>query len=239
MGTILVSILFCFAIAEIAIRVVIPEEPEPEDLPSSIRLFDYGTHDPYLGWALKPGAVGSRVTSEYQTHISINSRGVRGPEIPYAKAGDERRVLILGDSFAEGYTVDIEKRFSNLLEEQLGSRVQGRASVVNLGVGGYSNDQELILFRREGMKYNADVVVLLVHDNDIFYNIRDRYWSFSKPVFSLTRGALVLTNTPIPPPQPVSKSQSRQLQLTGVEFVQEWLNSRSHLIPRVAPGSEK
>ncbi len=101
-ATLMVSILFCLAIAETAVRVMYPEKPQPEDLPSAIRLTDYMTYDPNLGWKLKPHATGTLVTSEYQTHISINSKGVRGPEIPYAKADNERRVLILGDSFIEG-----------------------------------------------------------------------------------------------------------------------------------------
>ncbi len=109
----------------------------------------------------------------------------------------------------------------------MGSKSQGRVGVVNLGVGGYSNDQELLLFQREGKKYDPDVVVLLVYDNDIVYNIRSKYWRGGKPVFALTSGELVLANTPVPPPEPSTARQ--RTQPTRVETLHEWFNRRSRL----------
>ena len=208
--TLLFSILFCIAVAEIAFRIALQEEPK------SIDLSDYMTHDSLLGWKLKPNSEGTLATSEFQTRIKINSNGVRGPEVSYVKAENERRILILGDSFAEGYTVDLEERFTNLLEKQLNVTAESRISVINLGVSGYSNDQELLQFQYEGKKYQPYIVILLVYDNDIISNIRNKHWRGSKPVFELAGTELVLTNTPVP-------------QRTRVKAVKGWLYSNSQL----------
>ena len=135
--TLLFSILFCIAVGEFAFRIAFQEEQKPTGIERSFQRSDYMTHDPLLGWKLKPNSEGTLATSEYQTRIKINSNGVRGPEVSYAKAENELRILILGDSFAEGYAVDLEERFSNLLEKHLNVTAESRVSVINLGVGGY------------------------------------------------------------------------------------------------------
>ena len=208
--TLLFSILFCIAVAEIAFRIALQEELKPIDLS------DYMTYDSLLGWKHKPNSESTLATSEFQTRIKINSNGVRGPEVSYAKAENERRILILGDSFAEGYTVDLEERFSNLLEKQLNVTAESRISVINLGVSGYSNDQELLQFQYEGKKYQPYIVILLVYYNDIILNIRNKHWRGSKPAFELAGTELVLTNTPVP-------------QRTMVKGVKGWLYSNSQL----------
>jgi lysophospholipase L1-like esterase len=232
-ATLLFSILFCIAVAEIAFRIALQEEPKPIDLDRYFQRWFYMTHDSLLGWKHKPNSEGTIATPEYQTRIIINSNGVRGPEVSYAKAENERRVLILGDSFAEGYTVDLDQRFSNLLERQLNVTAKLRIGVINLGVGGYSSDQELLQFQYEGRKYQPDLVILLVYDNDIFYNTQDKYWRGSKPVFELAGTELVLTNTPVPQPEQQAKllsaRQSVEIQRTRLEAVKAWLNSNSRL----------
>lgn len=103
------------------------------------------------GWELRPGFRG-RDLGELAT---INRRGYRGPEHPYARPAGRTRVVMLGDSIAYGAGVQDGQTFSALLE----SRGE-RFDVVNLAVGGYGTDQELIRLEREGLRYAPDVVVL-------------------------------------------------------------------------------
>jgi len=232
-ATLVFAVLFFTVVAEIVFRIALPEEPKTIDLDRSFWFSDYISYDSLLGWKLKPNSEGILEMSEYQTRIKINSKGVRGPEVSYAKAENERRVLILGDSFAEGYSVELDERFSNLLERQLNVTAKSKIGVINIGVSGYSNDQELLQFNYEGIKYQPDLVVLLFYDNDIIINTQDNYWIWNKPVFELAGTELVLTNTPVPQPEqqtkPLSAPQSEEIQRTGVRAVKEWLGSNLKL----------
>jgi len=80
-------------------------------------------------------------------------------------------VLILGDSFAEGFSVSLEDTVSRALERELGTKGCA-AEVVGGGTVGYSTDQEYLFYRDEGAAYGARVVVLLFYYNDILYNAR-------------------------------------------------------------------
>jgi hypothetical protein len=117
-------------------------------------------YDPLLGWRKIPHVTGRHVTSEYAISERMNSKGIRGPEYPYQKNRGEYRVLILGDSFAEGYTVEFSELFSEVLKNDLNHKKSAHHyEVINMGVGGYSTDQELLLLQTEGKKYAPDLTI--------------------------------------------------------------------------------
>lgn len=66
-------------------------------------------YHPTLGWDKPPGAEGWIRRPEYNVHLQINARGLRGPDRDYAKPRGVHRTLLLGDSFTEGYTVAEEE----------------------------------------------------------------------------------------------------------------------------------
>src|SRR4030042_6611591 len=75
--------------------------------------------DSTLGWKKKANFIGTHSTLEYTVTEQSNSKGIRGPEYSYAKKPGEFRILILGDSFAEGYSVDFNNHFSEVLRRKL------------------------------------------------------------------------------------------------------------------------
>ena len=75
--------------------------------------------DPDRGWRNVPDAEGDFSTDEYDVHLHYNSRGIRGQERAYEKPTGTFRVVLLGDSFIEGYSVRREQRVSEVLEEVL------------------------------------------------------------------------------------------------------------------------
>lgn len=77
---------------------------EPEKLRVEHRGFY--EYDPLLGWKKKCNAQRVNRTEEFLATELTNSEGMRGPNYSIEKNPNEYRVLILGDSFAEGYTVD-------------------------------------------------------------------------------------------------------------------------------------
>jgi len=160
--------------------------------------------DTLLGWVKPASTVGIRKNDEYEVPESTNSRRLRGPEYPVAKPAGESRILLLGDSFAEAYTVPFDSSFSEVMRRGLNTDPRRPVQVLNSGTAGWSTDQELLYFRRDGKEYDADIVVLLFYLNDVASNASDRYWRGRKPRFALAGTddtTLALHGVPVPTPQ--------------------------------------
>ena len=191
------------------------------------RLFT--TYHPVLGWTKIPNKSGIHSAPEYRVTEAINSEGIRGPEYSRVKRPGERRILVLGDSFAEGYTVEFEELFSEVLKRRLNSRAGAKDyyEVINTGTGGYSTDQELLLFQKLGKGYHPDTTILMFVDNDVFYNNAPSYPRGYKPLFRLENGALRLTNVPVPWPPPGDASSPMRPPSAG--GLKAWLGEHSRL----------
>jgi len=86
------------------------------------------------------GFVYQRNPGVFKTKFRTNSRGMRDREYPSSK-GSNLRILVLGDSFTEGWGVEEQQAYPKVLESRF---LQG-VEVWNLGVVGFSTDQELQL----------------------------------------------------------------------------------------------
>lgn len=104
------------------------------------------------------------------------------------------RILVLGDSFTWGFGVDDEERFSNRLQMLLGSSCE----VLNAGVTGYGTDQEMLFFRREGRRYNPDIVLLEFGTEDVINNGSSIQYTYPKPFFLLSADSVIVHNVPVP-----------------------------------------
>lgn len=137
--------------------------------------------DSTLGWSKSPSTSLRRHTSEFDVTLRTNSRGLREDEsVGHDKPSGATRILMVGDSFTLGYTVERADTLSQLLAERM--RAEGRdVQVINGGTEGYSTDQEVLWLRTEGAKYRPDVVVLQMFENDVFWNGQDRYLRYPKP----------------------------------------------------------
>lgn len=137
--------------------------------------------DQTLGWTKTPSTSLRRHTGEFDVTLRTNSRGLREDEsVVYDKSKDVTRILMVGDSFTLGYTVERPDTLSQLLAARM--RSEGRnVEVINAGTEGYSTDQEVLWLMTEGVKYKPDVVVLQMYENDIYWNGRDRYLRYPKP----------------------------------------------------------
>jgi lysophospholipase L1-like esterase len=151
--------------------------------------------------------------------LHFNSQGIRGPEYSFAKSADEYRIVILGDSFAEGYTVEFEELFSEVLKRNLVEQTGQLVEVINFGVAGYSTDQELLLYQQKVKWYHPDLTIIVFHENDVWYNNQAYYGAWGrgkKPLFRIDNGELILTNFPIP-------------RRTGHHTIKTTLNDHSYL----------
>ena len=112
MGAFLLVLAAEFGIFEVALRTW----GHSEAAPAFQGLF---TPDEVTGYRLQPGARVRFTTSEFDTDIAINSRGVRDDEEIGPKAPNERRIVILGDSLVLSVQVPFGETFGELLEHRL------------------------------------------------------------------------------------------------------------------------
>jgi lysophospholipase L1-like esterase len=168
--------------------------------------------DELLGWSDTPGAQGVYVGPrpwpvEFRAPVSINSMGLRGPELTDLPPGGYR-ILLLGDSLVAGFEVAYEKTFGALVEQQLRDAVDFPVQVVNAGVRGYGTDQQYLWYRERGRALRPNLVVSFMSLNDPEDNITLHRMRrpFGKPAFSLRPGGrLELRGNPVPHYPPCSE----------------------------------
>jgi hypothetical protein len=186
-------------------------------------------YDPVLGWSKAPGLKGV-YAADGDTLEVLNSRGLRGKEYPYEKPAGEYRILVLGDSFAEGRLVDFHDTTFEVLERELqDGRSAPRYEVIGAGTSGYSTDQALLYLTNEGRRYEPDVTVLMFYENDVWYNAQPSSWRGNKPLFELRGDELVLTRVPVPPPGAEEGEKARPAEPSLARRLSAWLEGRSAL----------
>src|SRR5579864_2306179 len=201
------SLAMASALAEIALRVSHYGEANRTPLQ---KLMEY---DPLLGWRHQRNVSREMVSDEYRINVRYNAQGWRGADRKFSKPRNVFRIVVLGDSFVDGYTIATQDRFTEVLQANLDSQFD----VINLGVAGYSTDQELLLLEQEGWKYEPDLVVLAFYYNDVWGN-GSRHFSENpgtqKPLFSMgAAGNLTLGNVPAPLPTSALKERFRLYDL--------------------------
>lgn len=180
----------------------------------------YTQADPLLGWRHRPRA---RVPSAQGEYV-INSMGLRDRERTYGVTPGVRRVMVLGDSFAEGFSVRGEQAVAAVVERALAAR-GCRVEALNAGTVGYSTDQEYLFYREEGSRYAPAVVALFFYYNDVLYNARESVGPTPKPLFTFTGGVPRVKTAPLPPgaPFPGGAPPSRRRGSAGVRWLRERL----------------
>jgi len=121
------------------------------------------THDATTGWRLVPSTRKRHTDEERPYVIRINSHGFRGPERDRVKPAGIRRVVVLGNSFVFGAGgVEEEDTFCRRLES-----MWPRTEVLNMGLFGFSTDQQYLLLREKGIAFEPDLVVLGLSATDL------------------------------------------------------------------------
>ena len=148
--------------------------------------------------------------------VRINSLGFRDVEHePEARAG-MRRVVMLGDSFAAGLSVDFDRTFPRVTERLLNDRVEenraAKSEVITLGVAGYGTGQELLAYEEYGRRFKPAIVVLNFFAGDDVSDNSAELSNSPRPYFRLEKGRLAVSGP----------SASRQA-------IAAWLNEHSRL----------
>ncbi len=194
---VLASLGFGLLVLELGLRIVLAGRGGDEDGAAQ----QYLEFDEHLGWRKHPDAQAFFRRKEYVQSIRINSLGQRDPERVYDKAPGTFRILALGDSYLEGYTVPLESTATQVLESRL-SRPECVVQVLNCGTAGYATDQEYLFFKTEGWRYEPDIVTLFFYYNDIAPTLRENYYGRAKPQFVVEDGPLRLKREALGNPGP-------------------------------------
>ncbi|MDH3593209.1 MAG: SGNH/GDSL hydrolase family protein [Rhodospirillales bacterium] len=172
----------------------------------SLRLYFYGNLDqpdyhtqlyephPTRGWAARPNLETRLQDLAFNVPLSMNSRGLRGPEHSLEPDPKRFRILIVSDSAMFGTGVRDDETTPAQLEALLG---RDRFEVINLSLAAYSTVQEYVFFLEEGLKYRPDLVLLgFAPVNDIQTNyqpLQEKYQkSLGRPYASLQNGKLAI-----------------------------------------------
>jgi hypothetical protein len=131
-------------------------------------------HDEFTGWRKRTKVSVERSGPEFDVRITTNEQGLVDDPMPDPrKPAGAFRVLVLGDSFTQGFTVGRDDLYVDLLERRWVA--QGRAAdIVNAGTEGWSTDQEVAWFLRHGAKFEPDVVLIAAYENDLYWNGQSR-----------------------------------------------------------------
>ncbi|MDP7602538.1 MAG: SGNH/GDSL hydrolase family protein [Alphaproteobacteria bacterium] len=180
LATLLITITLTLAAAEIGLRLAGLSFPE------------FNRLDARLGWAPRPGLDGSYAT-EGLSEIAINAAGFRDDDHARNKPAGVLRLAVLGDSFAEGREVALEKVFWTRLESDLAACLARPVEVLGFAVNGYGTAQELLVLEHTALAYQPDLVLLAFFSgNDVQNNERRLDGHPDRPYFVLQDGTLVL-----------------------------------------------
>lgn len=151
--------------------------------------------DEQRGFALRPGAAGWW-RHEGEAYVEINRDGLRDQEHGKAKPPSVVRIAVLGDSYAEARSVDVDATFWAEIERQLGAcpALENKAvEVINFGVTDYGTAQQLLTLRNQVWAYDPDLVLLAFFAaNDIRNNSSTLESKKYRPFFDIVDGRLQL-----------------------------------------------
>jgi hypothetical protein len=194
---VLVGVVVACLMIEVATRVLVRM-----DTGSS---FEFRIPHPVLGWTLEPGASYKNRIPEAEVFVAYNSSGWRDVEHERAKPAGAERYLVLGDSFMEAYSVQLDESFHRQVETLARSR-GAEVETINMGVGGYGTLQAYLTYDREGRLYEPDVVLLGFYmANDLRNNSRELE-------SALGQKALKVTSRPFLDPD------SPEWQITPIDY---------------------
>lgn len=163
------SLAVGFLFAEIIVRLV---HPIPNGFPTDNLLFQ---PDSALGWKFIPNTE-TTVTwpLEAQVQVSINRDGFRDK-----KTVQNDGLWFLGDSFVSALEVDGNKRFTNILEDELNT------PIYNFGVNGFGPVQYAILLDSLLEKAKPKHIYILIYIRNDLYDvtgIEDWIHGFQRPI---------------------------------------------------------
>jgi lysophospholipase L1-like esterase len=140
-------------------------------LESGLRYLGFGNPllyqaDPAIGYLLSPNQKVRRMNNR----IWINQYSMRSDPIAEKRPEKTLRVLLIGDSIANGgWWTDQAETISSLLEEQLKSQFS-QVEVLNASANSWGPRNQLAYLKHYGA-FDAQIVILLLNTDDLFSGV--------------------------------------------------------------------
>ena len=150
-------------------------------------------HNPVFGVWHEPNTVFRHKKRCFDVTYTTNSIGAR--DIERSRRSSADRIVLLGDSFIEGWGVGDPERLSNRLEKQLG------LEVLNFGASGhFGPTQYYLLYETLAKEFDHSTVMIGIlpdndfKDDDIKYSKTGVYRNDYRPYFGVPDYQLVYSN---------------------------------------------
>jgi hypothetical protein len=156
---VLAAIAGTLVLLEVSVAVLVHAGVLDTPRPSGSRSRFWDGRHPRFGVWHRPGASTLHESACFDVTYRTNALGARDRE--RSASSDAGRVLVLGDSFVEGWGVRRAQRVTDLLERDTG------LEHVNLAMAHFSPYQSLLAYREYGARLDHDLVLVgLVPHND-------------------------------------------------------------------------
>ena len=168
-------------------------------------LIDYGR--PHLSrWDMDGGVRHFESQSGYYVKeakqlITINSQGIRVPndkkkfQYSLKKPKNTFRILIFGDSMAEGLQVSFYERFSHIMENELNNCIykpQKKVEIINFALSGTGQARQFEMQQGFAKNFETDIILAVVHSNDPRNNYSKLERGIFYPYWTLENGNLII-----------------------------------------------
>ena len=162
-GLVFGSLVVVFLVAELVVfRFVLPAI----DIPRNAFIDGVIRHQPnQRGYA--------RIADEGAVPYAINHQGWNSGHEQYAldKPADIKRIAVIGDSYVEALAVPYDQSIAENLERRL--NVDGEtAEIFRFGISGAPLSQYLYMLEQEVVRYDPDLVIMLLIHNDFDESFR-------------------------------------------------------------------
>ena len=167
-----IAVVFCLALGEIMARVIFGGSVI---FPRYHAVAHYGD---YTLRRTRPDTSFWHTSPDGSWEFRINAQGFRDDQdYAYAKPEGTLRIMTLGDSNTQGYEVEQEASFSEVIERYLNRRGV-KAEVLNTGISGFGTAEQLAFYESEGVRYQPDVVVLGFFANDYEDSVKSGLFAY-------------------------------------------------------------
>ena len=188
---IVVSTALSLILLEVGVRIIVPETVLFNRFHETVHYGDY------LSRRLRPNTTFFHTSEDGKFEFRTNSNGFRMDyDVELHKNPNTIRVMVLGDSHAQGFEVQQSETFSDLLN---GKNCNGRTlEIVNTSVSGSGTSEHFVTLQHYFPIFNPDVVVEAFFPNDLdnnenaFHRLRDGVLEVQRFVHPATNGTKLL-----------------------------------------------
>lgn len=125
----------------------------------------FKVEDPTWYHVFSPHFKLNRKQSEFSVSWTANNEGLKDSDFVIAK--DKIRIMAIGDSYTEGVGADNDSSFPKQLSYILRDSIPRRTEVWNCGISGSDLVYEFRLFKDRLLKYDPDMLIVVVNSSDI------------------------------------------------------------------------